>query len=351
MTQAARQHSHPIRTEIGRSRSARRKLARLRHIHPLSHTQHLALVEEVRVSRCSQQVRHQLPAFLPHLRNFALSLTHDPVRSDDLVQSTVLRAWANLDRFQHGTNLEAWLFTIMRNSFYSEYRQRRWEVEDPEGSYASTLMTQPVQEFGLMLQDLQQALVRLPPDQREALLLVAERGGSYDHVAALCGVAVGTIKSRVNRARNQLSEMLQMENRHDLGLDCLMQAALQQRNTAAFDAQPSLASRRMEGHMPSSKSEKPQDQAKAAERAPQEQTSAFLKPLQPSPELSAIVGTAPLPRPEVVSKVWEYIKKHKLQNPQNKREIMADEKLQAVFGGKNKVSMFEMNKHLAQHLK
>ena len=103
--------------------------------------------------------------------------------------------------------------------------------------------------------------------------------------------------------------------------------------------------------MPSSKSEKPQEQAKAAERAPQEQTSAFLKPLQPSPELSAIVGTAPLPRPEVVSKVWEYIKKHKLQNPQNKREIMADEKLQAVFGGRNKVSMFEMNKHLSNHLK
>jgi chromatin remodeling complex protein RSC6 len=80
-------------------------------------------------------------------------------------------------------------------------------------------------------------------------------------------------------------------------------------------------------------------------------TSAFLKPLQPSPELAAIVGSAPLPRPEVVSKVWEYIKKHKLQNPQNKREIMADDKLRAVFGGKNKVSMFEMNKHLAQHLK
>ena len=75
------------------------------------------------------------------------------------------------------------------------------------------------------------------------------------------------------------------------------------------------------------------------------------KPLQPSRELAAVVGAAPLPRPEVVSKVWDYIKKHKLQNPQNKREIMADEKLQAVFGGRNKVSMFEMNKYLAQHLK
>jgi chromatin remodeling complex protein RSC6 len=103
--------------------------------------------------------------------------------------------------------------------------------------------------------------------------------------------------------------------------------------------------------MPPSTPEEPHTQAKAAEGTSQEQTSAFLKPLQPSPELAAIVGSVPLPRPDVVSKVWEYIKKHKLQNPQNKREIMADEKLQAVFGGKNKVSMFEMNKHLAQHLK
>ena len=77
---------------------------------------------------------------------------------------------------------------------------------------------------------------------------------------------------------------------------------------------------------------------------------ALMKPLQPSPELGAVVGTQPLPRPEVVSKVWDYIKKHKLQNPENKREILADDKLQKVFG-KKKVTMFEMNKHLAAHLK
>jgi chromatin remodeling complex protein RSC6 len=93
------------------------------------------------------------------------------------------------------------------------------------------------------------------------------------------------------------------------------------------------------------------EQEKPARGASLESASGFLKPLQPSKELAAVVGSAPLPRPEVVSKVWEYIKKHKLQNPQNKREIMADEKLQAVFGGRNKVSMFEMNKYLAQHLK
>jgi chromatin remodeling complex protein RSC6 len=78
--------------------------------------------------------------------------------------------------------------------------------------------------------------------------------------------------------------------------------------------------------------------------------SAFAKPLQPSKELAAVVGSDPLPRTEVVSKMWDYIKKHKLQNEANKREILADEKLAAVFG-KSKVTMFEMNKFLAQHLK
>ena len=77
---------------------------------------------------------------------------------------------------------------------------------------------------------------------------------------------------------------------------------------------------------------------------------ALMKPLQPSNELAAVVGSSPLPRTEVVSKVWDYIKANNLQNPENKREILADEKLRAVFGGKNKVSMFEMNKHFAQHL-
>jgi chromatin remodeling complex protein RSC6 len=83
---------------------------------------------------------------------------------------------------------------------------------------------------------------------------------------------------------------------------------------------------------------------------PKSTSSAFAKPLTPSKELAAVVGTAPLPRTEVVSKVWEYIKKHKLQNEKNKREILADDKLKAVFG-RDKVTMFEMNKYLAQHLK
>jgi RNA polymerase sigma-70 factor (ECF subfamily) len=227
MTTAARQHSHPVLKEADHSCSAQRKRARLRHIHSLSHAQHLALVEEIRASRCSQQMRDQLSACLPHLRNFALHLTRDPTQSDDLVQGTLLRAWVGLDHFQPGTNLEAWLFTILRNSFYSEHRKRRREVEDPDGGFARRLMVQPEQESKLMLDDLQEALIRLPSGQRTALLLVAEQGKSYETAAALCGVAVGTLKSRVNRARTQLAAMLQMESRHDLGPDRLMQAALQ----------------------------------------------------------------------------------------------------------------------------
>jgi chromatin remodeling complex protein RSC6 len=91
-----------------------------------------------------------------------------------------------------------------------------------------------------------------------------------------------------------------------------------------------------------------QDHARTS--AARKPNPALMKPLQPSSELAAVVGSSPLPRPEVVSKVWEYIKGHQLQNPQNKREILADDKLQAIFGGKSTVSMFEMNKHLAQHL-
>jgi chromatin remodeling complex protein RSC6 len=92
------------------------------------------------------------------------------------------------------------------------------------------------------------------------------------------------------------------------------------------------------------------EQDHAGTSAARKPNPALMKPLQPSSELAAVVGSSPLPRPAVVSKMWEYIKGHQLQNPQNKREILADDKLQAIFGGKSTVSMFEMNKHLAQHL-
>ena len=226
MITAAFKHSPHSPQGRDRNPHARRRLRRLRHIHHVTHTQQLALLEEARVSRRCKHLRNQILAFLPHLRMFALSLTHDPIRSDDLVQTTILRAWTNLDRFQPDTNLEAWLFTILRNSFHSEYRKRRREIEDPDSAYARRLMVQPEQEPRVMLDDVQQALMRLPLEQREAILLIGCQGESYEDAAALCGVAVGTMKSRVNRARTRLVELLQMEDRHDISLDRLTQAAL-----------------------------------------------------------------------------------------------------------------------------
>ena len=179
------------------------------------------------VSPVEPALRDQMLGLLPNLRAFALSLTNDPTWADDLVQDTILRAWANMARFERGTNLSAWLFTILRNSFYSEYRKRRHEVEDPEGVYVRCLTVQPEQESAFDFADLRRALVQLPPEQREAVILVGAEGRSYEDAANLCGVAVGTIKSRVNRARTQLAMLLQMKDRHDLGPDRLIQAALQ----------------------------------------------------------------------------------------------------------------------------
>lgn len=148
----------------------------------------------------------------PNLRAFAISLTNNVDRADDLVQETLMRAIANIERFQAGTNMQAWLFTILRNLFHSEYRKRRREVEDADGKYASTLAIQPSQGAHLDFQDLQSALTRLPHDQREALLLIGASGFSYEQAADICGCAVGTIKSRVNRARTRLAELLHIDD-------------------------------------------------------------------------------------------------------------------------------------------
>ena len=166
-------------------------------------------------------------AAVPSLRAFAISLCGHVDRADDLVQDTLLRALANIARFQPGTNLNAWLFTILRNLFHSEYRKRRRAVEDPDGSYASRLKVQPEQGSRLDFEDLRAALETLPGDQREAVLLVGASGFSYEEAAAICGCAVGTIKSRVNRARSRLTALLAVEDAEDLGPDRLIRAALQ----------------------------------------------------------------------------------------------------------------------------
>jgi RNA polymerase sigma-70 factor (ECF subfamily) len=173
------------------------------------------------------QFRDLILSAIPSLRAFAISLTNDPTRADDLVQDTIVRAWANAERFEAGTNINAWLFTILRNLFHSEYRKRKREVEDVDGSYALSLRTHPEQTAHLDFQDFQQALARLPVDQREALILVGAEGLSYEQAAEICGVAVGTIKSRVNRARNRLAELLSLNGEGDLGPDSVIKAAIE----------------------------------------------------------------------------------------------------------------------------
>jgi RNA polymerase sigma-70 factor (ECF subfamily) len=173
------------------------------------------------------EVREAMLAAIPSLRAFAISLTYNVDRADDLVQDTILRAWANIDRFEAGTNLNAWLFTILRNAFYSQHRKAKREVSDPEGSYAAHRGTVPEQNAKCDFQDMRMALAKLPVDQREALILIAAEGLSYEEAAQVCGVAVGTIKSRVHRARLRLAQLLSVEDADDLGPDEVMQAALQ----------------------------------------------------------------------------------------------------------------------------
>ena len=151
-------------------------------------------------------------AAVPKLRAFAISLSRNVDRADDLVQETLLRAIANITSFQPGTNISAWLFTILRNIFRSEYRKRCREVEDADGNYADSLRSPPAQHGRLEFEEFSVALATLPAGQREALLLVGASGFSYEEAAAICKTAVGTIKSRVNRARTRLSELLSVDS-------------------------------------------------------------------------------------------------------------------------------------------
>lgn len=164
-------------------------------------------------------VRDVMLAAIPSLRAFAISLSGSVDRADDLVQETVMRAMASIDSFTPGTNMSAWLVTILRNRFRSEYRKRRREVEDPDGSYLASLKL-PAEQFGrLEFKELIEALAKLPYVQREALLLVAASGFSYEETAAICEVAVGTIKSRVSRARQYLAELLDIDSPAKFALD------------------------------------------------------------------------------------------------------------------------------------
>lgn len=130
-----------------------------------------------------------------------------------------MKAWAKQENFTLGTNIQAWLVTILRNHYYSQLRKRGREVQDSEGTYTARLSVAPAHDGVMHLADFRRALQALPDDQREALLLVGASGFSYEEAAGICGCAVGTIKSRVSRARNRLQADLKIDGPSDFGPD------------------------------------------------------------------------------------------------------------------------------------
>nr|WP_035458424.1 sigma-70 family RNA polymerase sigma factor [Microvirga flocculans] len=171
-------------------------------------------------------MKQQMLDAIPRLRAFAISLSGSLDRADDLVQGTLLKGLSNLDKFHPGTSMQAWLFTILRNDFLTQVRRSRREIEDPKGSWAEKMAVMPDQGARLDLTDMLSALGKLPFDQREALLLVSAEGLSYEEAARICGTNIGTIKSRINRARNRLADLLNFDANDDLGPDRLVKAAL-----------------------------------------------------------------------------------------------------------------------------
>jgi RNA polymerase sigma-70 factor (ECF subfamily) len=160
-----------------------------------------------------------LVAEIPFLRAYAVSLTSSVTTADDLVQETLVKAWANFGSFQQGTNLRGWLVTILRNSFYSSYRKMKREVPDPNGAYAKTLSVGAEQGSRLQLNEFKEALEKLSPEHREVLVMIGIAEMSYEEAAEICGVPTGTIKSRLNRARAKLAELLSLNGVQDIGPD------------------------------------------------------------------------------------------------------------------------------------
>lgn len=168
------------------------------------------------VSGPGDDPRDRLPGALPQLRAFAIGLCRNVAQADDLVQETILKAWSNIEKFDPATNLEAWLFTILRNTYYSSLRKTRREVQDSDGTYAGAMFEKPAHDGRLAFNDFQRAFDQLSAEHREVLLLVGASGYSCEEAAAMMGVATGTVKSRASRARKRLGELLQLAEGEDI---------------------------------------------------------------------------------------------------------------------------------------
>lgn len=169
--------------------------------------------------------KKELLSHLGSLRAFGVSLCGNYDRADDLVQETVVKAWSKHESFTMGTNMKAWLFTILRNEFYGQMRKSGREISDPDDYFTNNMSQHPEQFGKLDLVDFKKALAQLPDDQREAIILVGASGFSYEEAAEMCDCAVGTIKSRVNRARKALQDILEVSGEGDYGPDPISSAA------------------------------------------------------------------------------------------------------------------------------
>ena len=172
-------------------------------------------------SVASEDPRDALVTHLSSLRAFAISLCRNTAAADDLVQDTIVKAWTNIDKFQPGTNMRAWLFTILRNSYFSSLRKTRREVADPDGIHAAGLFTKPDHDGRLAFSDFRRAFDQLTPEHREVLILVGASGFSCEEAAGMIGVAEGTVKSRTSRARKRLAELMGLAEGEDvlMGVD------------------------------------------------------------------------------------------------------------------------------------
>jgi RNA polymerase sigma-70 factor (ECF subfamily) len=156
----------------------------------------------------ADRFEEELLAAVPFMRAFGRTLTGDNEQAEDLAQETVLQAWRYRDQFQTGTNLRAWLSTILRNRFYSTQRRSKWRAEYDQETIERTLVGPDDPSANVELEDVRRALSMLPDFQREALILVGAGGMRYEEVAEIMGCPVGTVKSRVRRARDELQAIL-----------------------------------------------------------------------------------------------------------------------------------------------
>ena len=189
------------------------------------------------------EFKDQLAQVIPHLRAFGRSLSGSRDLADDLVQETLLKAWAARKRFQAGTNMRAWTFIILRNLFLSQMRRARFKGEWDEITASKLLAAPASQDRHIELSDMQRALLHLPQPQREALILVGAGGFAYEEAAEICGCAVGTIKSRVARGRVALESLLNegrlpSRREHDAGPQTPLQSIMDEVDELSRDRDP-----------------------------------------------------------------------------------------------------------------